>query len=49
VTYQARVRAEASEEAIRDLMQHTDGVAEIQNTLRAGTSIELNRIEVARA
>jgi uncharacterized OsmC-like protein len=49
VTYQARVRAEASEEAIRDLMRHTDGVAEVQNTLRAGAPIALNRIEVARA
>ena len=45
VTYQARVKAAASEEAIRDLMRHTDGAAEIQNTLRVGTPAALSRIE----
>ena len=47
VTYQAKVRAAASEEAIRDLMRHTDGVAEIQNSLRMGTPVTLGRIEAA--
>jgi uncharacterized OsmC-like protein len=47
VTYQARAQAAASEEAIRDLMRHTDGMAEIQNTLRAGTPVALSRIDVA--
>ena len=45
VTYQARVRAAASEKAIRDLMRHTDGVAEIQNTLRVGMPVALSRVE----
>ena len=34
VTYRARVTAQASEEEIRELRNHTDQVAEIQNTLR---------------
>lgn len=45
VTYHARVSAEASEEEIRLLMQHTDQIAEIQNTLRNGASVTLGKIE----
>ena len=45
ITYQARVEAEAPEEAIRDLMQHTDTVAEIHNTLRQASNISLVSIE----
>lgn len=41
VRYRARVEARASQEAILDLMRHTDTVAEIQNTLRAPTPIDL--------
>jgi len=41
VTYKAIVEADASEEAILELMQHTDTVAEIQNTLRQATPIVL--------
>jgi uncharacterized OsmC-like protein len=41
ITYQAIVEASASEEEILDLMRHTDTVAEIQNTLRLGTSVTL--------
>jgi uncharacterized OsmC-like protein len=45
VVYFARVTAQASEEAIRALMAHTDKVAEIQNTLRAGTEVALEGME----
>jgi organic hydroperoxide reductase OsmC/OhrA len=45
IEYKARVTAAASDEQIRDLMAHTDTVAEIQNTLRAGTSVTLSGIE----
>jgi organic hydroperoxide reductase OsmC/OhrA len=45
VTYRARVRARAAEAAIRELMAHTDTVAEIQNTLRAGVGVTLSDIE----
>jgi uncharacterized OsmC-like protein len=46
VTYRARVAAEASEEQIRQLVQQTDKMAEIQNTLRVGTPVELTQVEV---
>jgi organic hydroperoxide reductase OsmC/OhrA len=42
VTYAAKVAARANESQIRDLMAHTDRVAEIQNTLRKGTEVILN-------
>jgi hypothetical protein len=35
------VNANASEEEIRELLRHTDTVAEIQNTLRVGTPVKL--------
>lgn len=44
--YQAKVRAQASDEEIRALMNHTDQVAEIQNTLRQVTPVVLRGIEV---
>ncbi len=46
VTYRARVTADGSESPIRELMVHTDRVAEIQNTLRAGVPVTLAGIEV---
>jgi uncharacterized OsmC-like protein len=46
VSYRARVKADASPEAIMDLMRHTDTVAEIQNTLRALTPVALGACEV---
>lgn len=46
VTYRAKVAAQASEEAILDLMQHTDRVSEIQNTLRVVTPVTLRHVEV---
>src|SRR3712207_2293211 len=45
VTSRAVVAARASQEDIRDLMQHTDRVAEIQNTLRVETPVVLSHIE----
>ena len=46
VTYSAKVHAKGTDEEIRALMQHTDLVAEIQNTMRAGTDVKLNKVEV---
>jgi organic hydroperoxide reductase OsmC/OhrA len=48
VSYQARVKAGASEEEIRALMMATDQVAEIQNTLRIETPVSLSRIDAVR-
>ena len=45
ITYQARVTAQASEAEIRALLEHTDQVAEIHNTLRVGTPVTLEQIE----
>jgi hypothetical protein len=38
--------ARASETEVRELMNYTDQVAEIQNTLRVGTPVTLNKIEI---
>ena|SRR5688572_7919892 len=46
VTYNAKVYSKANEEEIRELMRHTDTVAEIQNTLRFLTPVKLGEIEV---
>ena len=45
ITYGAKVWAHAPGETIRELMSHTDRVAEVQNTLRTGASVTLSRIE----
>ena len=45
VTYRARVFADAPEEEVRELMFHTDHVAEIHNTLRAATPVTLSEIK----
>ena len=45
VTLSARVEAEASETRIRELLEHTDRVAEIPNTLRLGTPVRLTTLE----
>lgn len=41
ITYRAIVEGEASDEEIAALIQHTDQVSEIQNTLRSGVSVSL--------
>jgi len=46
VTYRAKVMARGSEAEIRELMSQTDRVAEIQNTLRVETPVNLSGIEV---
>ncbi|HEY9167715.1 MAG TPA: OsmC family protein [Candidatus Kryptonia bacterium] len=45
VTYDAKVRAHASEEDILELMKYTDTAAEIHNTLRAKTQMSPGRFE----
>lgn len=46
LSYRATVEARAPEQAIRELMQHTDKVAEIQATLRQGMKVHF---EIAEA
>ncbi len=45
VTYRAKVTAQAGAAEIQELMRQTDRVAEIQNTLRAGTPVTLSGME----
>jgi uncharacterized OsmC-like protein len=49
VSYRAKVVADATEDEIRELMRHTDTVAEIQNTLRSATSVTFGEIEAITA
>ena len=46
VSYRAQVHAKGTEEEIRALMEYTDTVAEIQNTLRVETPVRLTHMEV---
>lgn len=46
VTYRAKAYAKGTEVEIRALMEHTDTVAEIQNTLRVGTDVKLSGVEI---
>jgi sporulation-control protein spo0M len=46
VTYRAKVMARGSEAEIRELMNQTDRVAEIQNTLRVETPVTFGDIQV---
>jgi organic hydroperoxide reductase OsmC/OhrA len=45
MNYRAKVHAHGTEAEIRALMEHTDTVAEIQNTLRVGTPVRLKEID----
>jgi organic hydroperoxide reductase OsmC/OhrA len=49
LAYHARVSAKASHHEIVDLMQHTDGVSEIQNTLRRSCPVLLTEGEAHEA
>lgn len=44
VSYRATVTAQAGEAQIRELMAHTDRMAEIQNTLRTGLPVRLEGV-----
>ncbi len=46
LAYHARVAAQATEGEIRSLVEHTDRMSEVQNTLRGGFSVSLTGIEV---
>ena len=43
IVYRAKITANAGDDEIRELMNHTDTVAEIQNTVRAGIPVRLER------
>jgi organic hydroperoxide reductase OsmC/OhrA len=41
ITYRAKVSSPATAEAIAELLRQTDAVAEVHNTIRAGSRVEL--------
>jgi len=41
IRYHARITSPASEDAIADLLRHTDAVAEVHNTIRNGVPVRL--------
>lgn len=41
IRYRAKVTADAPEEVVRELIEHTDRVAEVHNTLRGGIAVDL--------
>ena len=41
IEYQAKVKADATEKEIQDLIKHVDKIAEVHNTLRIGTPVTL--------
>ena len=45
VAFSVVVEADASEQAILDLIHHTDRVAEIPNSLRFGTEVRLDEVK----
>jgi organic hydroperoxide reductase OsmC/OhrA len=45
VVFSVVVQANAPEQDILDLIHHTDGVAEIPNSLRLGTEVRLSNVE----
>ena len=45
VRYSTRVEAEAPEDEILELIQHVDDIAEVHNTLRTGSPVELLEAE----
>jgi uncharacterized OsmC-like protein len=49
VTYRATVTSSAPEGEVRELLAHTDRVAEIQNTLRRGVPVVLEEVLVRSA
>lgn len=46
VRYTVKLAAEGNEDDLRALLEHTDRVAEVHNTLRVGTPVTLARAEI---
>lgn len=46
IRFDVRISADATAGQIKELLTVTDGVAEIQNTLRAGVPVKLGNIEI---
>ena len=44
ILYEVEIAGDASDERIRELVEHVDRIAEIPNSLRGGTKVVLRRI-----
>lgn len=49
IRYRARVQADAGEAAIQEMMRYVDEIAEVHNTIRRGTSVEMAAWETIQA
>ncbi len=49
IEYSVEIAGDTSEEALRDLVAHTDAIAEIPNSLRGGTAVRLLETVVTAA
>jgi uncharacterized OsmC-like protein len=47
VSYEVEVSGDASEERLRELVEHVDRIAEIPNSLRGGTEVSLGAVRLA--
>ena len=48
INYDVKISANADDDQINKLLQYTDSVAEIQNTLRIGIPVNLRHIEILK-
>jgi uncharacterized OsmC-like protein len=48
VEYEVEIAGDADPERLRELVEHVDRIAEIPNSLRGATPVELSRIEPSR-
>ena len=46
VSFDVKIRADASEDKIKELLHLTDTVAEIQNTIRIAVPVKLRHTEI---
>lgn len=46
VSYEVEINGDADDEALRDLIDHVDRIAEIPNSLRSGTPVRLRRAAI---
>lgn len=46
VSYEVELSGDADDEALRDLIDHVDRIAEIPNSLRSGTPVRLRRAAI---
>ena len=48
ISYGTTITADAPDDAVRQLAEHTDRVAEVHNTLRLAMPVQLDRVSIGR-